>query len=217
MAASLESFVEKLQAEGVQVGQAEGDRIVAESREQAAGIVSAAKEEAEGIVSAAQEEAKSLVEKGRTELRLAARDTAYSLRDVLTRCLRGVLARPVERQLEEKELVARLLHEVVVRYSEADASCRRDLEINVPKEMQAELADWALSELHKAGMKQESDKGAGVSIDLKGTLRDAGFEYKIEGGTVEVTVNSVVSQLVELLSPRLRELLDEAMAQEEQG
>ena len=55
---------------------------------------------------------------------------------------------------------------------------------------------------------KQSAHAAGMSIILKGHLARAGFEYKVDGGTVEVTPESVVETLKELISPSLRELLD---------
>jgi len=45
---------------------------------------------------------------------------------------------------------------------------------------------------------------AAKPIDLRGTLAEAGFAYEIAGGTVEVTVDSVVEVLSEMVGAELR-------------
>jgi hypothetical protein len=52
-----------------------------------------------------------------------------------------------------------------------------------------------------------------VSLDLKGTLADAGFEYQVDGANIEVTLSSIVEALTELVNPNLREILEQAMAE----
>jgi hypothetical protein len=48
------------------------------------------------------------------------------------------------------------------------------------------------------------DAPAVKPIDLRGTLAEAGFAYEIAGGTVEVTVDSVVEVLSEMVGAELR-------------
>ena len=78
------------------------------------------------------------------------------------------------------------------------------MQINVSPQTQSELADWALQEMTARAAE------AGMSIDLRGTLSTAGFEYEVTGGTVEVTVESVVETLSEMVSPQLRQMVQQA-------
>ena len=54
-------------------------------------------------------------------------------------------------------------------------------------------------------------KEAGMTIDLKGSLSAAGFEYNVSGATVEVTLESVVESISELVSPHLAKVIDAAV------
>jgi len=209
MAETIESFVNKLQEEGVQEGQAAAEKIRSEAQEQARQIVEEARAEAEKAVKEAQEQAKTILEKGRTELRLAARDAALKLRTILSQALQTVLGGPVEAPLADAEFLTPLLHDIIMQYAQADSVNSKTVAINVSPEMQKQLADWAIGELHKAA------KSSDTRLDLKGTLNQAGFEYRIDGATVEVTVDSVVVILSELVAPQLAELLEQAMKSNE--
>jgi hypothetical protein len=46
-----------------------------------------------------------------------------------------------------------------------------------------------------------------LSVNLHGALSTAGFEYKVSGGTVEVTPESVVQVLSEIVTPQLQQLI----------
>jgi hypothetical protein len=77
--------------------------------------------------------------------------------------------------------------------------------INVNKEMREKLIHWAIETLH------DKEHAKARITDLKGTLNQAGFEYSVSGGNVEVTVDSTVDTLNELVRPEIREILNKAM------
>ncbi len=204
MGETIEEFVAKLQAEGVQAGRQQADEILTQAQEQAEGTLADARNQAEKIVAEANAEAQSILERGNTELQLATRDVAMKLRESLGRAIQLVLARGATEKLQDAEFLSKLLHEIVMLYAKADVDGKDTLAINVPAEMQDKLADWAISELHgtKSG-------GPRPDFDLKATLAGAGFEYKAGGATIEVTPESVVQMLSELVGPTLRKMLAE--------
>ncbi len=206
MADTIESFVAKLQTEGVQAGQAAADKLRAEAAAEAEKVVADAKADAEKIVADANAEAENILARSRTELQLAARDAAMRLRDALGRALSAALASGVEQKLGETEFLGKLLHDIVMLYSTSDAKGTKTVKINVPKDMRQSLTDWAVREIG------DDTKDRHVGIDLKGTLKQAGFEYTVAGATVEVTVDSVVEVLSELVGPNIRELFDQGLA-----
>ena len=71
------------------------------------------------------------------------------------------------------------------------------------------ITDWALKYLSETERQE-----ARAHVDLKRTLKGAGFEYRVSESTVEVTVESIVEVLKEQVTPRLREVLDRALAGE---
>lgn len=205
MAETIETFVAKLQAEGLETGRQEAEQIKQRAREEAARIVQEAEAQAEKLVADARVEGHNLVERGRTELQLACRDTILRLREALGRAMTSVLSAGTEQALRDVELIGRILHDVVLTYAKADVDGKRRIVINVQPEMRESLANWALEEIKKERM-----EGLDTSIDLKGSLKSAGFEYAVSGATVEVTRDSVVQMLRDLVGPRLREIIDAA-------
>ena len=68
------------------------------------------------------------------------------------------------------------------------------------------LAEWAQRELNR----QRAASTPSVKVDVEGTLRQAGFEFRTNNGTVEVTDESVLALLKDIVAPAIRELLDQA-------
>jgi len=205
MAESIESFVAQLQTEGVQAGEQAAEKLRREAEQQAEQIISQAQGEAEKITAQAKAEAESTLARSQTELELAVRDTEARLRTSLNQALTKILLQFVKEPLSDAEFLKSLIHDVVMQYAKADIEGVETTRIGVSPEMHKQLAEWAIHELHEAAM------GEGVGIDLKAELRQGGFEYSVTGGTVEVTEESVVASLAELVSASLREMLTEAL------
>lgn len=200
--ATLESFVSKLHADGVEAGRKEAERLIQDARDQADSIIGAAEEEARRIVESAEAKAKRESERVNAELRLAGRDAVLQLRSALNVALSALLRRAAAKALNNPEVVGDLLREVVAAYAKADAAGKPGVEIRVSRELANELADWGMNELSQALVN-------GGAVDLKATLSEAGFEYRIAGATVEVTPDAALEKLKELVSPRLRDLLND--------
>ena len=212
MAETVESFVAKLHEEGVEAGRKEADRLRAEAEENAKQVVQQARQEADKLLADAKAEAEKTLARAGTELELAARDAALRLQDSLSRCLSALLTREVGEKLSGDEFLGKLLHEIVLQYVKDDFEHKEVLEIHVRPEMREKLISWALLEIGKETIDQVRP-----SIDLKGTLADAGFEYTHHGSTIEVTRDSVVETLMDLVGPGLRDVLAKAMADPADG
>ena len=208
MAETIEAFVAKLRQEGVEAGREAAEKHLAKARQEADAILADARAQARKILSDAQAQAEASQAKARTDLELAARDITLRLRDSLSRAVRQVLAAGAREQLADPEFLGGLLREIVLEYVEADIAKKSSFRITVTPEMRERLAQWALARLRQPEL-------GGVSIDLKGTLAQDGFEYRAEGAGIEVTVDSVVEALSELVNPALREMLARAMSQEQ--
>ncbi len=207
---TIESFVEKLQTEGVEAGRQAAEKLKSEAQQQADNSIAEAKAQAEKIIARANAEAESILARSGTELKLAARDAALKLRDSLSAALSAVLARGAEKKLSDVEFLGKVLHELVLLYAKADQEGKNLIKIDVRPEIRKKLVQWALSELgHEVG------ESGHTSIDLKGRLSQAGFEYEVAGATTEVTLDSVVETLSEMVSPALRKVLEEAMTEGE--
>ncbi|MDY7010721.1 MAG: hypothetical protein SVV80_08220 [Planctomycetota bacterium] len=195
MAETIESFVEKLQKEGIEAGQAEATKLLDAARAEAEKIISDANARAEGIINGAGAEAEGIVKRGTDELELACRDTLLRLHQAVMRSVRAMLEKSAETNLKDKDFLANLVREVVVRYADKDARGDRPIEVRVSDEMLDTVSALVAGE------------GPAKDISLAGGLKSAGFEYSSAGGTVEVTAESVAEVLSEMVSPRIQEII----------
>lgn len=210
MATTLESFVERLKADGVEAGRQAAEMIRREAEQQAAQRLREAEAEAQRIIAAAQAEREKILARTQTELKLAARDTILRLREALEKALKEVLLEAVHGQLQDADFLKELIREIVCQYAKADAKQEDVITVNVSEPMRRRLGDWAIGAFHKADCPQE------LTIQLHGALTGAGFEYRLSGGTVEVTPESVVEVLMEIVSPEVRKLLQSALEEQSQ-
>jgi len=201
MADTIESFVEKLQQEGVAAGRTEAEKLIADARSQAEKIIADAQGQAEKILADAQTQAEQTVQRGREELQLAARDVMGRLRQAVASAVGAVLAKGAADALRDKDFLAGLIRDVVGQFAAQDAKGVWPIEVSVSDEMLKDLSQRALA----AAAGQAED---GSRVSLAGQLKGAGFEYDAAGGTVEVTAESIAAVLGEMIAPRLREMID---------
>ena len=206
MVQTIEAFVNRLQADGVEAGQAEAEKIRAQAEQQAQTRLAEAAEEARRIVAQAQADGETIRERAETELKLAARDTVVRLQEALSRVLQAVLVDAVRGKLEDEDFLGGLIRDVVQRYVEADAAGSGSIAVHVSEEMRQRLLSGTVAALRP-------DAPEAKPIDLRGTLAEAGFAYEIAGGTVEVTVDSVVEVLSEMVGTELRKRVAAAAGQ----
>ena len=206
MVDTIEAFVGKLQADGVEAGRAAAEKLKADAQAQADAIAAKAQADAEKILADAKAEAESIIARGRSELQLASRDTVATLRQSLNDCLNALLAESAKAVLKDLDFLGRTLHDLVILYAKADLERKLHVEINVPGEIRDGLKEWAFKELGNEAIAEVRP-----SFTLRDKLRQVGFEYTVDGGTVEVTLDSVVAMLSEMITPALRETLDEAL------
>ncbi|MCJ7544333.1 MAG: hypothetical protein MUP47_07180 [Phycisphaerae bacterium] len=209
MADTLESFVAKLQAEGVQAGREAAEKIRSDAQAQAKEIVAQARKEAAALLAQAQAQAQGELQRAQTELKLAARDATLRLRDGLNQAVRAALGRGAKAGLTDKDFLCKIIHELVVLYAQADLEGRSTIHVNVSPETRKRLTDWALHEVADQALRP-----SGSTINLTETLKQEGFELRLAGSAIEVTLESVVNTLAELVSPALREVLESALDQE---
>lgn len=202
MTESIESFVKKLQSEGLAAGEEAAEKIKNEARLEAGKILEEAGAEAKKILDQAEKEAKGKLLRGQTELELAVRDTLVNLRESIMRVLSELLTRRAEAALSDPTYLGAVIREVIMTYAKADSEQQARIEINLSKDMYAELNDTVFKDLFRE-LGDEQDR-----MGLKATLVGAGFEYKINGATIEVSPDSVSELISEMVSPALQEILD---------
>ncbi len=207
MTQTLESFIDRLRADGVEAGRKAAEEIRREAERDAEKLRRDAEAKAQEIVRAAEAEGQQILARTQTDLKLAARDTVARLRETLSEAVNRVLEKAVAEQFDRADFLADLIREVARQYAEADAVGESVLTINVSEPMRQRLAHWAIETFHK------DKKREGLSVELHGSLTGAGFEYKMVEGTVEITAESVVQVLSEIITPELRKLIAEAVGE----
>jgi len=205
MAQSIEAFVEKLHAEGVEAGRKAAEQLQSDARAEAERIIAEAKADAEAIVAEAQTQAKRHAERERSELDLAIRDTVLAFRARIGRAVESLLSYEVGKALSDTDFLTRLIDDVVACYAREDSRSDEQIRISVNPEAIEAITDWALKYLG-------SENPEHAHVDLKSTLKTVGFEYRVAESTVEVTLESIVDVLREQISPALREVLDRMLA-----
>lgn len=204
MPTNIESFVKTLESEGVDAGKKAARRIEAEATEKAENIAAQARETADQIIAEAQAKAEKVKARMDSSLELATRDGIYLLREKLGQQLEAMLKLNVEKALNNEETLVHVLREVIPAYAKADAEKGLAASINISKDMTSRLLETALREL------AYSLKNQNTQIDVGYNLAKAGFEYKVEGSTVEVSTESVTSLLAEMIDPELQQFLEKA-------
>ncbi len=204
MPTNIESFVKTLESEGVDAGKKVARRIEAEATEKAENIAAQARETADQIIAEAQAKAEKVKARMDSSLELATRDGIYLLREKLGQQLEAMLKLNVEKALNDEETLVHVLREVIPAYAKADAEKGLAASINISKDLTSRLLETALREL------AYSLKNQNTQIDIGYNLAKAGFEYKVEGSTVEVSTESVTSLLAEMIDPELQQFLEKA-------
>lgn len=204
MPTNIESFVKTLESEGVEAGKRAADQIEAKAKENAAEIVAEAKKKAEEIIAQAQSDAEKVQARMNSSLQLATRDAIALLRQKLAEQLKGLMEVNVENALNNEQVLSNVISEVIPLYAKADADKTLAAQINISKDLKSRLLENAVRELAHSLKKQD------VQLTHKYALSKAGFEFKIEASTLEVSTESVTALLSEMIDPELQQFLDKA-------
>ncbi len=205
MPETIESFVKKLQDEGVNAGKEAAEKIRNEAKLEADNMIADAKAEADQILAKARENAGKQLHRMQTELELAVRDAILKLRATIDRVLSAMLSQKVEKHFSDPDFLGQIIREVIIAYAKADAAKQTDLKINISGKMGENFKDDILKNLFQS-LNEEQEK-----IILQTSLSKAGFEYKIDGATVEVSPDSISELISEMVGPGLQEILDKSI------
>ncbi len=205
MADTIESFVSQLKTDGIEAGRQQADEIRKAAQQEADRIIADAKAASDKMIADAKTEAGNIVARGKTELELAARDAVLKLREALGRGLQAIVAGPVVDTLNDADFLRDIIQEIVMKYVDAEIASKGTVKVDLTPEMHKKLADWAIKFIQK-------HIRSGVHLDMKETLHQAGFEYSLGDSTVEITADSIVSVLMDMVGPSLKDVLTTAMA-----
>lgn len=196
MPTNLETFVKTLESEGVDAGKKVAQKIEAEARLTAEKIIAEGKAKAEQIIEKANSEAETIKARMNSSLELASRDAILMLREKISEQINHLLKYNVDKTLSNEKILTDILNQVIPAYAKADSD-KQKIDINIS----GNLLEGALQEL------TNSLKEKNVEVDVKHNLAQAGFEFKIEGSTVEVSTESVTEMLAEMIDPDLQKFL----------
>lgn len=202
MPESIESFVKKLQDEGVGAGKEAAEKIKNEAKLEADNIIADAKARADQILDKAKKDSDRQFSRMQTELELAVRDAILKLRETAGNVIFAMLTQKIEKKFSDPDYLGQIIREVIIAYAKADAAQQPFMEVNISSKMNDQLNDGILKNLFQ-NISQEHEK-----IALQATLSKAGFEYKIHGATVEVSPESVSELISEMVSPSFQAILD---------
>jgi vacuolar-type H+-ATPase subunit E/Vma4 len=202
MPTNIESFVKTLESEGVDAGKKAAEKIEADARKQADELIADGKAKAERIIADAEAEAEKIKTRMDSSLELAARDAIFMLREKLSQQLNVLLKLNVDKALNDEETLSVVLRQVIPAYIKEDTEKKLNAEINVSKDLKSRLLESALREL------THSIKNKNAQIDVRYNLAKSGFEFKVEGSTVEVSTEAVTALLSEMIDPDLQRFLE---------
>lgn len=207
MAKTVEAFVQQLKTEGIEAGQRRAAEMIEEAKAEASRLIEEAEARAEALVRNAEAEQSRIAARTRSELQLAARDTLIKLRSTLESAITETVAVGMEQVLEKPAFLQDILRSIIDRYVETDVLNQGTFTVDLPAHQRDALVGWALGALADSRYRE-----MGISVNLRGHLQQAGFEYRVEGATIEVTVDSVVETLRPLVDARVAELVEVAAA-----
>jgi len=202
MPESIESFVKKLQDEGVSAGKEAAEEIKNEAKREADNMIADARAEADQILAKAKDDADKQLHRMQTELELAVRDAILKLRETAGNVVSAMLTQKIEKKFSDPNYLGQIIREVILAYAKADATQPPFMKVNISSKMNDQLNAGILKNLFQ-NISQEHEK-----IALQATLSKAGFEYKINGATVEVSPDSVSELISEMVGPSLQATLD---------
>lgn len=211
----VEALIEHLKADGIEHGRNESARILTEAETKAEWIVSQAKEEAELIRKKAKEEAVRMEHSGREALNTAARDAVLSLRTQLTQRFTGEVRRLVGEGTKEKELLEKMILEVVGDGKKESGKSKK-VAVILPRDVMGieelskhpeELEGGQLTDFLRLVSRKLVREGVtfGVAEDDRGGLR---IHLTDKGMVLDFSDKAIADVLLEHLQPRFRALLE---------
>ena len=215
VASGVDTLIARLRDEGVNSGRTQADQLVKEAQERADSIVKQAQQQADQIVSQAREEVEKLKRAGKESLEVAFRDTNLALKRQLTQRFTGEIQRLVGAEIENPELLEKLILEVSGRVTEEVAEAQQ-VEVLLPRKVAGleelsrnpeELEQGILT--HFVRLIDQDMLREGVSF---GVAKDnqAGLKLRLVDREVilDLSDRAIADAILEHLQPRFRALLE---------
>lgn len=214
---SVQALIDRLREEGVSSGKEQAARIVADAERKALDILKAAEEQARAMVEGARREAEELKSAGDEALKIAARDAILDLRGQMTDSFTKDVRRLVSQEMEDEELLRRMILEVVGRAAHDTGMPEADnLEILLPRDAigledlrrdPSELHEGALTKFVLALAHDMLKRGLqfGQSADDAQGIRIISRDDEV---VLDLTDKAVAAVILAHLQPRFRAMLE---------
>lgn len=200
MQSRLQDLTDKIYQEGLNRGNEEAEKIIANAKEEAQKIIENAKKEADGLMKEASKKAEELKTNTDTELKLSAKQMLSSLKQQITSLVNGkIIDVKVNDVLQDKDFVKSII-ETIVKNWHSDQS-GSELSIILPEKKQKELSQY-----FESSAKELIDKG--VDLQYAGNI-SAGFHIAPKDGSYKISFSDEEFQnfFKSFLRPKLIELL----------
>ena len=217
VSSGVDALIAKLRDEGVSAGRAEAERLVAGARAEARQILDKAEADAESMRSKARKDAQSYQLAGEEALKTAMRDTVLDMKAHLVGQFSTDLARLVETRLQDKDVLTRMILELVGRVRRDTGLDGEDAVRLVLPEKVVGLADLRnnpdqLAEGPIAGLTLELTRDMlreGVTFSVSPET-EAGLSVQLADNTIEIdlTDTAIAGLLLDHLQPRFRAILE---------
>ena len=202
MEIQLQELVEQIKKDGVEAAETQAEAILTAAKDEAEKIISEAKAEAEKLIADAKLENEKTVKSGEDALRQASRNLLISFRESVTKELKAILGESVS-SVYSSDALAEIIVNVVEGFKNNAGA--EDITIVLNSEDLKKLEDTVLS-----GLKAKLSEG----ITLKANDNfNGGFRIAVKDGSAyyDYSAEAVVDMLSNYLSPKVTELLKEAM------
>ena len=214
-ASGVQELIQQLKDKGVDAGKKEAEAIVEEAHRRAAQIVAQAKTEAEQHMKKSRADMEAERKAAEAALQSAYRDTVLRLVSALTSHFEGQVRRLVSRELQEEEVIRKLILEVAGKATPRDLGAQR-AEILLPAELVGVEALRAKPEEVREGtlthfVMDMSGEMLREGIELKPMGENTpGIRIRLVGQDVEIdlTEHAVADLLLKHLLPRYRAVLE---------
>jgi V/A-type H+/Na+-transporting ATPase subunit E len=201
MQTKLQELTEKIYHEGLEKGNEEASKIIAQARLQAQEILIKARAEEEKILNDASLKAKELKENTESELRIAMRQSLNSLKQQVVGLVNSAVTSESMKEVTNDPAFIRDLIKSIAQNWSASASGNLDLSVILPASKEKELSQYFLNQANHLMTK---------GLDLKFDSRlKSGFEIGPANGGYRISFSDEVfeSFFKEYLRPRLMDYL----------
>lgn len=191
----IQELAEKLLKEGVERGQSEAEKILAEAQKKAEAIIAAAKEEAAGINAQAKKDAQALNENTKSEIKMYASQALNGLKGEVANVIGDKVVKAASAKIAgDKDFMNKFILKLAEKWG-----AQEDIVISTEdaESLKAVFAQEAKALLDK-GVKIEQVNGQKTAF----TIQPADGSYKVNFGEAEFTEyfkNFLRPQLVDMI------------------